>query len=72
MSSNHWQVPKGFVKSTDAGNFVCNYALWVAQNYVNKKKLNTKIHMIHVPANLKKKDTAAVEEYLKQITMDLS
>ncbi|MFC1755223.1 hypothetical protein ACFL96_17835 [Thermoproteota archaeon] len=41
---------KGIKTSKDAGNFVCNYAIWVVRQY----KPKTNFHFIHVPENMNK------------------
>jgi pyrrolidone-carboxylate peptidase len=50
--------------SENAGNYVCNYAIWIVENYVQKNNLDTKFYFIHIP---KKLTTLQKEEVKKFI-----
>jgi len=41
--------------SNDAGNFVCNYSMWVVENYIRHNKLDTDFYFIHLPLKLNNK-----------------
>lgn len=40
--------------SKDAGNYVCNYSMWIAENYIRENNLNIDFYFIHLPSKLTK------------------
>lgn len=50
--------------SKDAGNYVCNYSIWIVEDYLRKNKINADFCFIHLPPKLTKNQK---EELLKFI-----
>lgn len=49
----HTKVPKleGIGISKDAGYFVCNYTIWIIEEYLQKNNINCNFYYIHIPQN---------------------
>lgn len=50
--------------SKDAGDFVCNYALWVVEEYLRKNKLKTEFYFLHLPEYLTKQQEQMVLSFI--------
>ena len=50
--------------SNDAENFVCNYSMWVVQNYINENNLNVDFYFIHLPPKLNKKQKKELLDFV--------
>ena len=49
----HTKVPKleGIGVSKDAGYFVCNYTIWVIEDYLQRNNIECNFYYIHIPQN---------------------
>lgn len=59
-------VLEGCVLSHDAGTYVCNYSMWVIENWCKENK--SKFGFIHVPFNY---DVSLATSYLSHLVKDL-
>lgn len=50
--------------SKDAGNYVCNYSMWVVQNYIIENNLNIDFYFIHLPLKLNKKQKKELLDFV--------
>lgn len=53
----HTKPPKlkGIGTSKNAGNYVCNYSMWIVENYIRKNSRDIDFYFIHLPSKISEK-----------------
>ncbi|MCP4522753.1 MAG: hypothetical protein GY828_00880 [Candidatus Gracilibacteria bacterium] len=58
-------VISGLDISQDAGNYVCNYTMWVVEKFLKKYQKDTEFYFIHLPYSIKSQDKKKLQQFIE-------
>jgi pyrrolidone-carboxylate peptidase len=51
--------------SKDAGNYVCNYSMWIVENYLRENRIKADFYFIHLPPKLTKSQKRTLLNFIQ-------